>query len=130
MTDAVEVIARPTAHRFTELATLLALYGLDPSTKLHPARAQRPEKERNFASSNYRAIVIEVRAKEARISTYSVVRSVEELIKAHAKGNWAASFVKELDQSKKHKTFGKDVSATAQYLCKSGRHGNGTRIIR
>jgi len=110
--------------RFTELTHSLELYGLDPNTKLHLARAQRSESERNFASSNYKSIVVEVRAKQARISTWSVVRAVEELIKIHAHDNWAASFVKELEQCKKHKSFAKDVGSTAQYLWTSAqRHG-------
>jgi hypothetical protein len=45
---------------------------------------------------------------------------VEELIKLHAPEKWAASFVKELNQTKKHKSFQlDDVRSTAQYLCKS-----------
>lgn len=103
----------------------LVLYGLNPNTKLHPARAQRPSAEHTFASSNFRSIIGEVRAKEARISTWSVVRAVEELIKIHTPENWSASFVKELEQSKKHDTFAKDVGATAQFLWTSAkRHGN------
>ena len=113
------VIASTNACRFIELTNSLALYGLDPNTKLHQARAQRPEPEHNFASSNYRSIILQVRANEDGISTWSVVRAVEELIKIHSQGNWAASFVKELEKGKEHRSFSKDVAATAQYLCKS-----------
>ena len=57
---------------------------------------------------------------KTEMSTWIVVRAVEELIKIHAPENWAGSFVKELNQSKKHKSFNEDdVGSTAQYLCKS-----------
>ena len=62
----------------------------------------------------------EVRANQGKISTWSVVRGVEELVKIHAHKNWAASFFKELEQCKTHKSFAHNVEATAQYLCKSG----------
>ena len=115
----MNLIARTNACRFIELTNSLELYGLDPNTKLHQARAQRPETEHNFASSNYRSIVLQVHANEHKLSTWSVIRAVEELIKIYSQENWAASFVKELEHGKEHKSFSKDVAATAQYLCKS-----------
>ena len=105
------------ACRFSERRNSLQLYGLDPNTKLYPARAQRPETERNFASSNYRSIILEVRANQHKMSTWSVIRAVEELIKLHGHENWAASFVEELERRQSQKTFN-DFAVTAQYLCK------------
>ena len=65
--------------------------------------------------------MIEVQNSKKKLSTWIVVRSVEELIKIHAPENWAASFVHELDQSKKHDSFNHDdAGVTAQYLCKCG----------
>ena len=53
-----------------------------------------------------------------KMSTWTVVRAVEEMIKIHSPENWANSFMTELDQSKKHKSFSADnVAVTAQYLC-------------
>ena len=95
----------------------LELYALDPDHKLHTPRASRPLSQRSFASSNYLSLMNQVQKK--KMSTWIVVRAVEELIKIHAPENWAASFVNELDQSKKHKSFDhNDPKITAQYLCK------------
>ena len=101
-----------------ELKNWLVLYTLDPNLKLHPPRARRPDSERTFASSNYRLLMMQLQACE--MSTWIVVRAVEELIKIHAPENWAGSFVNELNQSKKRKSFKEDKAGpTAQYLCKS-----------
>ena len=106
--------------RFTELKNSLDLYALNPNLKLHPPRAQRPASEHTFASSNYRSLMTQLQESKTEMSTWIVVRAVEELIKIHAPENWAGSFVKELNQSKKHKSFNEDdVGSTAQYLCKS-----------
>ena len=61
--------------------------------------------------------MLELQANSKKMSTWTIVRAVEELIKIHAPDNWARSFVKELKQSEQHKTFADDVGATAQYLC-------------
>ena len=54
------------------------------------------------------------------MGSWTVVRAVEELIKIHAPENWARSFVRELEQSKKHECYDNgDAGAIAQYLCKS-----------
>ena len=66
-------------------------------------------------------------ANQEKITTWTVFRAVEELIKMYAPKTWGLSFVQELNQAKKHgsmaaKKHGSmtdDVSATAQYLCKS-----------
>ena len=64
--------------------------------------------------------MMQLQESETEMSTWIVVRAVEELIKIHAPENWAGSFVKELNQSKKHKALNEDnVGSTAQYLCKS-----------
>ena len=54
------------------------------------------------------------------MSTWTVFRAVEELIKVYAPEDWGRSFVKELNQSKMHESFADDVGVTAQYLCKCG----------
>ena len=100
------------ACRFSELTNSLQLYGFDPNTKLHPPRAQRPNIERTLASSNYQSLILQARANQRKMSTWSVIRAVEELIKIHSHENWAASYVKELEERKKHKSFN-DVGATA-----------------
>ena len=62
--------------------------------------------------------MLQLGSSEKKLTTWVVVRAVEELIKLHAPENWGKSFVKELDQSKKHKSFAADdVAVTAQYLC-------------
>jgi len=63
---------------------------------------------------------MQLQKSETEMSTWIVMRAVEELIKIHAPENWARSFVKELNQAKKHKAFNEDdAGSTAQYLCKS-----------
>ena len=104
--------------RFAELKQTLELYGLDPSMKLKPPRAQIDPSDRTFESSNYRLLVDAVKDKRMegqKMSSWLILRAVEELIKMHAPENWAKSFVKELVQSKKHKE--EDLGTTAQYLC-------------
>ena len=101
-----------------ELKQALELYGLDPSIKLKPPRAQVDPSDQTFESSNYRLLVDKVKHRHMegqRMSSWLILRAVEELIKIHAPENWAQSFVKELVQSKKHK--GGDLGETAQYLC-------------
>ena len=105
--------------RFKELRQWLELYELDPNLKLHPPRAQQLESQRTFASSNYKLLVLEVKAKREKLSTFTILRAVEELIKMYAPKNWGHSFMQELNQSKKHGSFADDVGVTAQYLCKS-----------
>ena len=95
----------------------LQLFKLGPNTKLELPRAQRPASERDFASSNYRNLVLALATNQQALSTWAIFRAVEGLIKIYAPKNWACSFVEELDQSGKHDTS--DVGATAQYLCKS-----------
>merc|ERR1712159_66586 len=118
--------------RIKELRNSLELYGLNPNTKLHPARAQRPSEEHTLAWSNYQSIMLEVRAKEAKMSTWSVVRAVEELIKIHVHENWAASLVQELEKCKMPKIFAKDAGKTAgqtaQYLWTSAQQHDGTEL--
>merc|ERR1719198_1200835 len=75
-------------NRFSELANSLQLYGFDPNTKLHPPRAQRPNIERTLASSNYQSLILQARANQRKMSTWNVIRAVEELIKIHAHENW------------------------------------------
>merc|ERR1712025_199102 len=92
--------------RLTEITQSLNLYGLDPSIELKPPRAQIDPSDRTFESSNYRLLVGAVKAKRMegkKISSWLILRAVEELIKIHARDTWAKSFVKELVQSKKHK---------------------------
>ena len=104
--------------RLAEIAQSLELYGLDPSMKLKPPRAQIDPSDRTFESSNYRLLVDAVKSNHMeglKMSSWLILRAVEELIKIHAPENWAKSFVKELVQSKKHK--GGDLGKTAQYLC-------------
>ena len=106
------------AYRFDELRQTLELYSIGANHKLHPPRVERPESERTFASSNYRSLLLQLPKK---VSTWIVVCAVQELIKIHAPGSWGESFVQELNQSKKHKSFGADDAAeTAQYLCTCG----------
>lgn len=108
------------ACRFTELKHSLDLYVFDPNLKLHPPRAHRPASEHTFASSNYRSLMMQLQKRETEISTWIVVRAVEELIKVVVPENSAGSFVKKFNQSKKHKSFNEDdVGLTAQYLCTS-----------
>ena len=102
-------------RRFAELRQSLQLFRFDLNIKLHPPRAQRPVSERDFASSNYRNLLLALKTKEKDLSNWAIFRAVEELIKIHAPKNWASSFVNEVDQSKKHDSS--DVGATAQYLC-------------
>ena len=104
--------------RLAEIAQSLELYGLDPSMKLKPPRAQTDPSDRTFESSNYRLLVDAVKSKRMegqKMSSWIILRSVEALIKIHAPETWAKSFVKELIQSKKHKEG--DLGTTAQYLC-------------
>ena len=105
--------------RFTELRQWLELYELDPNLKLHPPRAQQLESQRTFASSNYKLLVLEVKAKREKLSTFTILSAVKELIKIYAPKTWGHSFVQELNQAKKHESFADDVGVTAQYLCKS-----------
>jgi len=58
-----------------------------------------------------------------KMSSWLILRAVEELIKIHAPDQWAKSFVTELVQAKKHK--GGEIGKIAQYLWTSAqRHGN------
>ena len=101
-----------------EITQSLELYGLDPTIKLKLPRAQVEPSDRTFESSNYRLLVDAVKDKNMegqKMSSWLILRAVEELIKIHAPDKWAKSFVKELVQSKKHK--GADLGETAQYLC-------------
>ena len=104
--------------RFLDITQSLELYGLDPNIKLKPPRALIDTSDRTFESSNYRLLVDAVKDKRMegqKMSSWLILRAVEELIKMHAPENWAKSFVKELVQSKKHE--GEDLGETAQYLC-------------
>ena len=104
--------------RFTELSQSLALYGLDPDTKLKSPRAQLDPSERTFESSNYRVLMDAEKKRhmeKEKMASWLILRAVEELIKIYAPKNWAKSFVTELVQSKKHK--GGDIGKIAQYLC-------------
>ena len=104
--------------RLMEIAQSLELYGLDPNIKLKPPRALVEPSDRTFESSNYRLIMDAVKDKHMegqKMSSWLILRAVEELIKIHAPKNWAKSFVTELVQSKKHKEG--DLGETAQYLC-------------
>ena len=104
--------------RLTEITQSLELYGLDRSMKLKPPRAQIDPSDRTFESSNYRLLVDAVKTKRMegeKMSSWLILRAVEELIKIHAPENWSKSFVKELVQSKKRKEG--DLGTTAQYLC-------------
>ena len=91
--------------------------------KLKPPRAQIDPSDRTFELSNYRLLVDAVKSKRMegqKMSSWLILRAVEELIKIHAPKNWARSFVNELEQSMKHKCFNDDnVASTAQYLCES-----------
>ena len=101
-----------------EIMQSLELYGLDPNIKLKPPRAQVEPSDRTFESSNYRLLVDAVKTKHMegeKMSSWLILRAVEELIKIHAPENWAKSFLEELIQSKKHKE--RDLGTTAQYLC-------------
>ena len=106
--------------RLTTITQSLELYGFDPSIKLKPPRAQVKPSERTFESSNYRLLINAVKDKHVdgqKMSSWLILRAVEELIKIHAPQNWAKSFVTELVQAKKHK--GGDIGKIAQYLCRS-----------
>ena len=71
---------------------------------------------RTLAASNYLCLA---KAKKKNSTNWIVVRAVEELIKVYAPLNWVGSFVKELEQAKKHDAFKQgNVGDTAQYLCK------------
>ena len=101
-----------------EVTQSLELYGLDPAIKLKPPREQVEPSDRTFESSNYRLLVDAVKDKHMEgqnMSSWLILRAVEELIKIHTPDKWAKSFVKELVQSKQHK--GGDLGETAQYLC-------------
>ena len=105
-------------ERLMEVTQSLELYGLDPAIKLKPPRAQIEPSDRTFESSNYRLLVDAMKDNNMEgqnMSSWLILRAVEELIKIHAPDKWAKSFVKELVQSKKHK--GEDLGDTAQYLC-------------
>ena len=107
-----------TCCRLAELRQSLELYGLDPDIKLKPPRAQVEPSERTFESSNYRLLVDAVKDKHMEgqsMSSWLILRAVEELIKIHAPEKWAKSFVTELVQAKKHK--GGEIGKIAQYLC-------------
>ena len=112
------------ACRFAELRHSLGLYGLDPNHKLHSPRAELSDSERTFASSNYLSLLLQIASREKAqksMSTFIVVRAVEELIKIYAPENWGQTFGKELEQCKGHKSFTlNDVAVTAQYLCTCG----------
>ena len=102
--------------RFAELRQSLELYGLDPRIKLKPARTGLESSR--FESSNFRVLVDEVKNKHMegqKMSSWLILRAVEELIKIHAPEKWAKSFLTELVQAKKHK--GENVGIIAQYLC-------------
>ena len=104
--------------RFTELSQSLALYGLDPDTKLKSPRAQFDPSERTFELSNYRVLMDAIKKRhmeKEKMSSWLILRAVEELIKTYAPKTWAKSFVTELVQSQKHK--GGDIGKIAQYLC-------------
>ena len=104
--------------RLMEITQSLELFGLNPRIKLKPPRAQREPSERTFESSNYCLLVDAVKNQHMeahKMSSWLILRAVEELIKAHAPEKWAKSFVTELIQSKKHK--GGDIGKIAQYLC-------------
>ena len=108
----------PLRCRFAQLIQSLELYALNPSIKLKPPRAEIPPLERTFESSNYRLLVDAVKLKHMegnKMSSWLILRAVEELIKIHAPDQWAKSFVTELDQAKKHK--GGEIGKIAQYLC-------------
>merc|ERR1712025_1039226 len=115
--------------RLTEITQSLNLYGLDPSMKLKPPRALVDTSDRTFESSNYRLLVDAVKDKRMegqKMSSWLILRAVEELIKIHAPDKWAKSFVKELVQSKKRK--GGDLGETAQYLWTSAKRHEGTEL--
>ena len=104
--------------RFTELRQSLELYGLSPGLKLKPSRATRDPSDRTFESSNYRLLVDAVKSKDMegqKMSSWLILRAVEELIKIHTPEKWAKSFLTELVQAKQHK--GGDIGRIAQYLC-------------
>merc|ERR1712025_769345 len=115
--------------RLTEITQSLNLYGLDPSMKLKPPRALVDTSDRTFESSNYRLLVDAVKDKRMegqKMSSWLILRAVEELIKIHAPDKWAKSFVKELVQSKKRK--GGDLGDTAQYLWTSAKRHGGSEL--
>ena len=108
----------PLRYRLAKVTQSLELYGLDPSMKLKPPRARTDPSDRTFESSNYRLLVDAVKTKNMegqKMSSWLILRAVEELIKIHEPENWAKSFVTELVQSKKHEE--EDLGTTAQYLC-------------
>ena len=98
----------------------MELYRLDPNIKLQLPRSQRPQSQQIFAWSNFLLLSLAVDANKHNISTWDVIRAVEELIKIHAPENWGLSFREEMEQSKKRKSSVDNVGVTAQYLCKSG----------
>ena len=104
-----------------EIIQSLELYGFDPNIKLKPPRAQVEPSDRTFESSNYRLLVDAVKSKQMKgqkMSSWLILRAVEELIKIHAPEKWAKSFLTELVQAKKHK--GGDIGKISQYLCEYG----------
>jgi len=115
--------------RFTELSQSLELYGLDPGTKLKSPRAQIDPLERTFELSNYRVLMDTIKKRhmeKEKMSSWLILRAVEELIKIHAPESWAKSFVTELVQSKKHK--GGDIGKIAQYLWTSAKRHDGSEL--
>ena len=114
------MIACFTCCRLAELRQSLELYGLDPRIKLKPARTGLESSR--FESSNFRMLVDEVKRSRSKgmegmkMSSWLILRAVEELIKIHAPEKWAKSFLTELVQAKQHKDG--NVGKTAQYLCK------------
>jgi len=61
-----------------------------------------------------------------KMSSWLILRAVEELIKIHAPEQWAKSFVSELAQSKKRK--GGDIGKIAQYLWTSAKRHGGVEL--
>ena len=106
------------ACSFTENRQWLELYEVDSNLQLHPPRAQRPDSERILGRSNYRLLVLSAQANQGKLSTWTIFRAVEELVKIYAPKNWGRSFVQELNQAKKRGSMTDDVDVTAQYLCK------------
>ena len=106
------------ACRFAMVQKSLELCGFDTSQNLQSPRVHRPTANRTLAASNYLCLL---NANKEDLTNWIVIRAVEELIKAYAPVNWARSFVKELEQAKKHDAFNQNnVGDTAQFLCKSG----------
>jgi len=116
-------------ERLMEITQSLELYGLDPRIKLKPPRAQVEPSDRTFESSNYRLLLDAVKDKNMEgqnMSSWLILRAVEELIKIHTPDKWAKSFLKELVQSKQHK--GADLGETAQYLWTSAQRHAGSEL--